>query len=155
MKRHLHELLRAVLILGAILLCAKTAAGASFTLTWKDNSSNEGGFTIERAPGLDAVAGWQVIANPPVNATSHVDNNLPPSTAYSYRVRAWNTAGVSGWSNTASGTTIGSVPAAPTDAAATPEADYVPPPVTVSATLVLQGATILSAQVEASPGKEP
>ena len=78
---------------------------AQFTLTWSDNSTNELAFKIERAPGLNATSGFVQIAEVGANVTSYVDAGLPNSTPYSYRLRAWNTAGHSGYSNTASGTT--------------------------------------------------
>ena len=47
------------------------------------------------------------------NVTSYNNTGLTASTSYSYRVAATNGAGTSGYSNTASATTQGTVPAAP------------------------------------------
>jgi hypothetical protein len=127
------------------------AQAAQFTLTWTDNSTNETGFTIERAPGLAATTGFVVIANVAANTTSYVDAGLPNSTAYSYRLCAYNAAGKSGYSNTASGTTPQPVPAAPGAPTLTAPPDYVPPVVVVSATLTMQGGQILAANVVATP----
>jgi hypothetical protein len=103
----------------ALLLVALVPAvgfAAQFTLTWTDNSTNETGFRIERAAGLNATQGFVEIATVGAGVTSYVDAGLPNATAYSYRLRAYNAAGNSGYSNVASGTTPPeppSVPAAP------------------------------------------
>jgi phage baseplate assembly protein gpV len=131
-------------------LAALAAPAAQFTLTWSDNSTNETGFTIERAPGLAATSGFVAIANVPANTTTYVDAGLPNSTAYSYRLCAYNAAGKSGYSNTASGTTPPPVPAAPGAPTLTAPPDYVPPVVVVSATLTMQGGQILAANVVAT-----
>ena len=53
--------------------------------------------------------------------TSYSNTGLTSSTSYSYRVRAYNGAGDSGYSNTASATTLAApaLPAAPTNLTAT------------------------------------
>ncbi|MBE2215805.1 MAG: hypothetical protein IAE82_18165 [Opitutaceae bacterium] len=81
------------------------ASAAQFTLTWSDNSTNETGFRIERAAGLSATSGFAEIATVGANTTSFVDAGLPNSAPYSYRLRAYNSAGNSGYSNVATGTT--------------------------------------------------
>lgn len=85
------------------LLFATSAPAAQFTLTWSDNSSNESGFRIERATGSSG--SFSQIATTGANVTRYVDSNLPASTLYRYRVRAYNSAGNSSYSNTVSGTT--------------------------------------------------
>jgi titin len=50
----------------------------------------------------------------PAGVTTFVDRNLTPGTTYIYEVRANNTLGSSGWSNTAGATTLPGPPAAPT-----------------------------------------
>ena len=103
-----------------------TAFSTQINLAWTDNSTNETQFEIERTAGI----GWSVIASVGVNVTSYTDwpcgNGLaaaqatangagvqvpsvvikppPGSTTYSYRVRAYNAGGYSGYSNTASAT---------------------------------------------------
>jgi len=89
----------------ALLLAMPSARGAQFTLTWSDNSSNESGFRIERATGLNANSGFAQIATVGANVVSYVDAGLPNSTSYTYRLRAYNSAGTSGYSNPATGTT--------------------------------------------------
>ncbi|MBI3191041.1 MAG: fibronectin type III domain-containing protein, partial [Pedosphaera parvula] len=86
--------------LGAFL--ASNAIAAQFTLSWSDNSANEAGFRIERS--LDGV-NFAEVATVGANTVSYVDAGLPNATTYSYRLRAYNTAGNSGYSNVATGTT--------------------------------------------------
>lgn len=97
-------------ILISLLFITAPLYGAQFTLNWTDNSNNESGFRIERAPGLSATTGFTEIGTVGANIQTYVDTNLPNSTAYSYRVRAYNAAGNSGYSNTASGTTPANTP---------------------------------------------
>jgi cellulose 1,4-beta-cellobiosidase len=58
------------------------------TLNWQDNSNNETGFRIERAPAGSGP--WSVVGTTGVDATTYTDNGLAPSTAYWYRVAAFN-----------------------------------------------------------------
>ena len=95
---------------------ALTASGISSSqigLAWAQNSANETGFKIER--GTDGTNFTQV-ATVGVNVVTFTDSGLLPNTLYYYRVRAYNTAGDSAYSNTASDLTG---PAAPTALTAT------------------------------------
>jgi Fibronectin type III domain/FlgD Ig-like domain len=76
-------------------------------LNWTDNSSIESGFYIERK-----VSGgnWNPSISLPANTTAYSDPTASPSTTYTYRVRAFNGGGNSGWSNEASATTPNSPP---------------------------------------------
>ncbi len=96
---------------------AATANGASqIDLSWDDNSANEDGFKIERHAGDGNFA---EIATVGAGVTSYNDTGLSASTSYTYRVRAHNTGGNSGYSNEASATTATPPPAAPSNLAAT------------------------------------
>jgi hypothetical protein len=106
-----------LLLLAAFLAALLTASATELTLKWQDNSTDELGFAIERALGDGAFA---QIATVGANVTTYVDRGLQPSTSYSYRVRAWNDNGASGYSNTATATTRGLPPADPSDADAQP-----------------------------------
>lgn len=75
---------------------------ARLTVGWVDNSDNETGFQIERS--LDGQTFGQIAVTGP-DTESFVDPNADPSTTYWYRVRAYNSAGNSAYSNVASGTT--------------------------------------------------
>ncbi len=83
-----------------------TAAAVSPTqidLRWEDNSNNEDGFKIERKTQGGEFA---QIAQVAADVTSFSDTGLTPNTTHVYRVRAFNAAGDSPYSNEASATTL-------------------------------------------------
>jgi fibronectin type 3 domain-containing protein len=84
-------------------LALTVQSASSILLTWTDNSSNETGFLIERQMSGDS---WRALATTAANVTSYSDATLVASTQYSYRVSATNSAGTSGPSNVATGTTL-------------------------------------------------
>jgi len=90
-------------------LSATVASAYQINLGWTDNAHNEMGFRIERKENPTGV--YSQIATVSPSATGYTDTGVTPSTTYSYRIRAFNAAGDSGYSNEA--------------AAAAPEA---PPP---------------------------
>lgn len=59
----------------------------SATLKWKDNSSDENGFQIERRIGVDGE--WRVLYWTSRNSTSYTVYNLDPNIDYYFRVRAY------------------------------------------------------------------
>jgi len=69
-------------------------------LSWTDNSGNEDGFKIERCQGNNCT-NFVEIAQVGPNTTSFPDIGLTGKTWYRYRVRAFNSAGNSGYSNIA------------------------------------------------------
>lgn len=97
-----------------------TASGAtSITLNWTDNASNETGFKLERKTGSGGT--WSEI-NGSIAANTVTFNNtgLTASTQYYYRIRSFNSAGNSSYSNEASATTTATPPpAAPSGLTAT------------------------------------
>jgi alpha-tubulin suppressor-like RCC1 family protein/predicted phage tail protein len=82
---------------------SKVSAASLFEidLSWRDNSSNEDGFQIERS--RDKVH-FQQLAQVLPGTTVYRDRNLFPGTRYFYRIRAYNSSGNSGYS-TGSGRT--------------------------------------------------
>ncbi len=96
-------------------LTATAVASSRINLAWADNATNEAGFKVERS--TDGV-NFSQIAILLANTTSYANNNLPASTSYTYRVRAYDGPNHSDFSNTASATT-GPAPAAPSNLAAT------------------------------------
>jgi len=85
-------------------LTATTISSSQINLTWADSANNEDGFKIERCTGTGCTNFMQ-ITTAPVNATGHSDTGLTAETTYCYRVRAYNAAGDSGYSNIACATT--------------------------------------------------
>lgn len=66
-------------------------------LQWKDNTSFENGFSIERQ---DGAAPFREIRRVPASSTSAIDTLADTSMAYSYRVRAFTSINTSAYSNT-------------------------------------------------------
>ncbi len=86
-------------------LNAEAIGSSQIRLTWRDNSTNESGFRIERrASGTD----WNVLVWTGRNRTLFVDAGLNPASTYSYRLIAWNDEVTSDFSNTATATTSSS-----------------------------------------------
>ena len=78
------------------------AAAAQLSLTWADASTNEDGFKVERKTGTTGAYG-QLVALA-AGTTGYVDGTVATGTPYCYRVRAYNSAGDSGYSNEACAT---------------------------------------------------
>jgi len=89
-------------------LSALPGSSSQIRINWTDNSNNEEGFKIERSP--DGITGWAEIFTTNPDVTTYHDEGLESSKEYHYRVRAFNSNGVSGYSNTAMAQTK-SVPA--------------------------------------------
>ncbi len=83
-------------------LLATAVSSTQVDLTWTDNASSEDGFELERS--TDGV-NWNLLETRGANSTAYSDTGLIPGTTYLYRVRAYNAAGHSAYSNTASATT--------------------------------------------------
>lgn len=94
-------------------------------LAWTDNAQNESGFKIERSP--DGITFAQ-IALVNANIKTFPDSGLSPSTQFFYRVRAFNSAGNSIYSNTADDTTAPSGTGVVVDLPPPPLPPPVPPP---------------------------
>jgi subtilisin family serine protease len=95
-------------------LNAAAASSSAIDLTWADNSDNESGFKIERCQG-SGCANFTQIATVGANVTSFQNTGLSASTEYSYRVRASNSGGDSGYTNTASAATLEASGSGPSD----------------------------------------
>lgn len=102
-------------------LQARTLSSSEIRLTWRDNSSNEAAFHIERRVG----SAFQEFLTVGANVTSVTVSGLSPKTSYSFRVRASNSGGFSAYSNTANATTkAGSTAASALTAPSEPKARY-------------------------------
>jgi hypothetical protein len=86
-------------------LAATATSASQIQLSWTDNTTNETGYKVERSTdGTNFVE----IAPSLGNVTSYTDNGVSAGVKYYYRVRAYNTAGTSGYSNVASATPVNS-----------------------------------------------
>jgi predicted phage tail protein len=101
-------------------LVATAESDTQINLTWTDNADNEAGFKIERCTGAGC-SNFAQIATVGANVKSYSNTGLTASTSYSYRVRAYNAAGDSAYSNTATAVTQATpaVPNAPSNLIAT------------------------------------
>ena len=81
-------------------LNAVAVSRTQINLNWSDNSNNENGFTIERCKNPNC-SNFEQIAQVGAGVTTFADTTVSRNTAYNYRVRAFNAAGVSAYSNTA------------------------------------------------------
>ena len=94
---------------------------SSLVLSWTDAASTESGFRVERSPTGST---FTQIASTGANVATFTDAGLAAGTTYYYRVRAYNGAGNSVYSNVAFGVTSApsSPPAAPSGPAPSPGA---------------------------------
>ncbi|MFN7138617.1 MAG: putative Ig domain-containing protein, partial [Limisphaerales bacterium] len=102
-------------------LTATAASNSQINLAWTDNSGIEDGFRIERATASGGP--FSQIASVGANVKTYSNTGLAAGTTYYYRVRAYNAAGNSPYSNTANATTKQTVPAAPSALTATAVSD--------------------------------
>jgi hypothetical protein len=97
-------------------LAGTAASDTQVDLTWKDNSTDESSFLLERATDSSFTNSTTInVAN---DLTSYSDKGLTASTTYWYRIRSRNAVGASSYSNAVSVTTkpapATTAPAAPT-----------------------------------------
>jgi len=85
-------------------LTASAVSRSQINLTWTDTGSNESGFKIERCTGATC-SNFVQIATVGANVTNFSNSGLKRNTNYRYRVRAYNGAGASAYSNIASAKT--------------------------------------------------
>ena len=95
------EILRTTLPVNPDNLSANSVSFSQIDLSWSDNSVDEVGFKIERK----TTGSFTEIATLGADITSYENTGLDPSTNYTYRILAYNTAGSSSYSNEASATT--------------------------------------------------
>ena len=125
-----------------------TATAVSFfqiDLAWRDNSTNETVFRVQRR--LDGSRVWIEVGATAANATGLSDAGLQPSTTYHYRVRAFNYVGTSAFSNQATATTLEVMP--PTLTHFTPASGPAGTRVTLTGTHFLGATEVLFNRVSA------
>ncbi len=76
-------------------------------LSWIDNATDEYGFEMERS--LSGSGSWELLATLGADAQNFSDQSVASETAYDYRVRAYNGAGYSNYSDTISITSLPSL----------------------------------------------
>ncbi|MBM3250218.1 MAG: tandem-95 repeat protein, partial [Candidatus Omnitrophica bacterium] len=84
-------------------LAASALSSTEIKLTWQDNSSDEQSFRIERSNSSSGP--FSLAASISANTTTYTNTGLTPSTTYYYRVCAYKSSAVTGYSNTASAAT--------------------------------------------------
>jgi len=100
-------------------LQAQAGSATRITLNWTTPSTNATGFNVERAPDNNGAAGtYAQIAQVSASTLTYSSTGLSSSTRYWFRVRAFNSSDVSGFSNEANATTL-VTPATPTNLAGT------------------------------------
>ena len=98
-------------------LTATAVSQSQINLHWKDNSTNERGFQIERSP--NGTTGWKVIDRVRLNVEDYQDTTAACGSTYYYRVNAFTAGGFSAYTNVAHDTTLVCSLAAPTNLTAT------------------------------------
>jgi hypothetical protein len=78
-------------------LVATAVSRTQINLTWMDHAANESGFKIERKGSSGSFAQIAMVG---ANVTTYADTGLTRNKRYTYRVRAYNSVGNSGYSNT-------------------------------------------------------
>jgi hypothetical protein len=84
-------------------LTAQATSSTEIRLTWKDNSTNETAFRVDRKLRGST---FKTVLTLAAGTTSAVSTGLQPGTEYIFRVRAGGAAGSSAYSNTVSVTTL-------------------------------------------------
>lgn len=79
-----------VLPLAPTNLSGSVISTTQINLSWIDNATNEDGYKIERKTGT---GNYAVVGSTGSNMTTFSDLGLTPSTSYTYRVYAYNSAG--------------------------------------------------------------
>ena len=83
-------------------LAATGISSDAITLNWTDNADNDLGFFIERSS--DAIS-WEKVGSTGPDAVTFTDTGLPPGETFYYQVQAFNSSGVSSYTDVADATT--------------------------------------------------
>jgi len=104
---------RVFVLVCSLIATARPLFPADLVLSWKDNSDNEAGFAVERRSVPDGP--FVEVVRTPANVVSWTDTGLPPGKPFTYRLRAFNSAGFSGYTPEVTATTGPNPPAVPSD----------------------------------------
>ncbi|MBI3006171.1 MAG: T9SS type A sorting domain-containing protein, partial [Ignavibacteriales bacterium] len=90
----------ATLPLAPTSLQVTTFNASSATIAWADNSTNEESFRLDRKFGSGAwVENFRILPSVPPGTTTYQDTGLTANSTYYYRVRAYNSAGYSAYTD--------------------------------------------------------
>ena len=89
-------------------LTATVISSSRIDLAWRDNSTSEKGFKVQRR--REGSGDWVDAGTTAANSTTYSDMGLLPGTAYRYRVQAFNDTASSAFSNEAMATTQAALP---------------------------------------------
>jgi hypothetical protein len=92
----------AVVLASCLLAPAAFAQQLGIELSWEDHANNEAGFRVERKIGEDG--GYVTLASVGPDTEAYIDTDVNGGMMYCYRVKAFNIAGDSDYSNEACGT---------------------------------------------------
>ena len=84
--------------------CSDSRTTTRIVIAWTDNSNNETGFRIERAPGTTSA--FSLLVTVSAGVTSFTNGSLSGNQTFTYRVRAFNAEGDSAPSNALTATTL-------------------------------------------------
>ncbi|MBN1675362.1 MAG: PQQ-binding-like beta-propeller repeat protein [Kiritimatiellae bacterium] len=85
-------------------LSATALSASEIRVSWSDNSSKETCFKLDRRQS--GASDWVRMAEPDADTTGYTDSGLPAETKFYYKVKAWNSAGNSAYSNMDDATTL-------------------------------------------------
>jgi len=88
--------------LAPVNLQATAISFSEISLTWQNQANDADGIKVERKPNGGS---WSLVAVLPPSRVTTTDRGLVGQTEYSYRIRAYNLGGNSGYSNVASAQT--------------------------------------------------
>lgn len=89
---------KVILLIAWLTILAQPLLAAQVVLTWRDNSTNEKGFNVQRRLFTDALSAYTTVATTGPNTTTYTDGTVLVGVVYCYRVNAFNDSGVSPWS---------------------------------------------------------
>jgi hypothetical protein len=81
-----------------LIILAQPLLAAQVVLTWRDNSTNEKGFNIQRKLFSEPASAYANVASTGPNTTTFTDTTVQVGVVYCYRVDAFNDSGISPWS---------------------------------------------------------
>ncbi len=83
---------------------ANVLDSSRINIRWSDNSAEELGFELQRSMTYNGVSSdFATVTTLPANANSYIDSTIQGGRSYTYRVRAYNNSGESGFSNDGTG----------------------------------------------------